>query len=180
MASVVSLVRAYERFISLEWTPNLAGPQKVLFAVYDPRDERRIRARLGEFENATRGAGRTWIPCDLTQAFAQWMSNHKYREAYFEDPELLEIALGDFEKHTAKMVLEALHDPRADEQSVVAVFGAASLFGFMKVSRLIELVEDAIPGRLLLFFPGQHDDGVYRLMDARDGWNYHAIPISSE
>jgi hypothetical protein len=180
VASVVNLIRAYERFISLEWTPNLAGPQKVLFAVYDPRDERRIRARLGEFENATRRAGRAWVPCDLTQAFAQWMSNHKYREAYFEDPESMEIALSDFENYTAKTVMTSLQDPHADERSVVAVYGAASLFGFMKVSRLIELVEDAIPGRLLLFFPGQHDDGVYRLMDARDGWNYHAVPISSE
>ena len=180
MASVVNLAQAYERYISLEWTPNLAGPQKVLFAVYEPRDERRIRARLGEFENATKRAGRSWLACDLTTAFAQWIAQHKYRDAYFEDPDDMTIALGAFETFAAKLVLDVLQDPKADERSVVAVYGVASLFGFMKVSRLVEMVEDAIPGRLLLFFPGHHENGVYRLMDARDGWNYHAIPISSE
>lgn len=180
MASVVSLAREYERYITVEWTPNLAGPQKVLFAVYEPRDERRIRARLGEFENATKRAGRTWIQCDLTTSFAQWIAQHKYRDAYFEEPDDMEIALGEFETFVAAKVRSVLEDPQADERSVVAVYGVASLFGFMKVSRLVERIEDAIPGRLLLFFPGQHDAGVYRLMDARDGWNYHAIPISSE
>lgn len=178
MASVVNLIKAYDRFIGLEWTPNLAGPQKVLFAVYDPKDERRLRARLGEFENATQRAKRAWIACDLTRAFAEWMGHHKYREAYFEDPSDLAIALGDFEEHVASMVRAALHEAAGDERSVVAVYGVASLFGFMKVSKLVELVEDEIPGRLLLFFPGEHDDGVFRLMDARDGWNYHAVPIS--
>ena len=178
MASIVNLIRAYDRFIGLEWTPGLAAPQKVLFAVYDPKDERRLRARLGEFENATRRAGREWVLCDLTQSFARWMANHRYREAYFEDPHDLEIALADFETYAADQVRSAFKDVAASERSIVAVHGTASLFGFMKVSRLVELVEDDIPGRLLLFFPGQHDDGVYRLMDARDGWNYHAVPIS--
>lgn len=178
MASILNLIKAYQRFIGLEWTPNLAPPQRVLFAVYDPKDERRLRARLGEFENATRAAGRAWIACDLTRAFADWMSNHKYRKAYFEEPNDLHVALSDFEEYASGLVVNALEKADGDERSVVAVHGAASLFGFMKVSRLVELVEDAIPGRLLLFFPGQHDDGVYRLMDARDGWNYHAVPIS--
>lgn len=178
MASVVNLIKAYERFICLEWTPNLAGPQKVLFAVYDPKDERRVRARLGEFENATKRAQRAWYLCDLTTAFAEWLGHHRYREAYFEDPSDLEIALRAFEEDAARRVREALAAAGDDERAVVAVYGIASLFGFMKVSKLVELVEDEIPGRLLLFFPGQHDDGVYRLMDARDGWNYHAVPIS--
>ncbi len=86
--------------------------------------------------------------------------------------------MSDFEQYASGLVLDTLKKADGDERSVVAVHGAASLFGFMKVSRLVELVEDAIPGRLLLFFPGQHDDGVYRLMDARDGWNYHAVPIT--
>ena len=33
------------------------------------------------------------------------------------------------------------------------------------------------PGRLLLGFPGKHNSGIYRLLDARDSWNYHAVPI---
>jgi len=62
---------------------------------------------------------------------------------------------------------------------VVAVSGVASLFGFMRVSRLMELVEDSICGRLLVLFPGAYEDNNYRLLDARDGWNYHAVPITA-
>ena len=35
-----------------------------------------------------------------------------------------------------------------------------------------------IRGRLALFFPGDVDNNNYRLLDARDGWNYLAIPIT--
>jgi len=35
-----------------------------------------------------------------------------------------------------------------------------------------------IAGRLLVFFPGEHEGNSYRLLDARDGWNYLAIPIT--
>lgn len=178
MASVVNLVKAYERFICLEWTPGLASAQKVMFAVYDPRDERRLRARLGEFEMATKRAKRQWLECDLTRAFAEWLGQHDYREAYFEDPSNLAIALEDFEEHVAARLRAALEAPEADARSVVAAYGVASLFGFMRVSRLVRLVQGSIRGRLLVFFPGQYEDGTYRLMDARDGWNYHAVPIS--
>jgi hypothetical protein len=60
---------------------------------------------------------------------------------------------------------------------VLALDGCGSLFGIAHVSALIDKVADEIPGRLLVAFPGKHAAGVYRLLDARDGWNYHAIPI---
>ena len=46
-----------------------------------------------------------------------------------------------------------------------------ALFGIARVSTLISRIADAIPGRLLIGFPGKHAGGVYRLLDARDGWN---------
>jgi hypothetical protein len=67
----------------------------------------------------------------------------------------------------------------SDSNTVVAISGVASLFGFMKVSRLMQMMEDNIPGRLLVFFPGSYENNVYRLLDARDGWNYHAVPITA-
>ena len=48
----------------------------------------------------------------------------------------------------------------------------------VKVSALLNEVNDAIAGRLLVFFPGEHEGNSYRLLDARDGWNYLAIPIT--
>jgi hypothetical protein len=62
---------------------------------------------------------------------------------------------------------------------VVAVIGLASLFDFMRVSSLMERVEDTVRGRLLVFFPGEYTGNVYRFMDARDGFNYLAVPITS-
>jgi hypothetical protein len=32
---------------------------------------------------------------------------------------------------------------------------------------------------MLVFFPGEYTNNVYRFMDARDGFNYMAIPITS-
>jgi hypothetical protein len=49
----------------------------------------------------------------------------------------------------------------------------------MRVSSLIERVEDGVRGRLLVFFPGEYRHNVYRFMDARDGFNYMASPITS-
>jgi hypothetical protein len=42
---------------------------------------------------------------------------------------------------------------------------------------LKEVVKD-IRGRLVVFFPGEYEDNNYRLLDARDGWNYLAVPIT--
>jgi hypothetical protein len=64
------------------------------------------------------------------------------------------------------------------EASVVAVFGVGALFAFTRVSQVLKLVEPSIRGRLVVFFPGQYEQNNYRLLDARDGWNYLAVPIT--
>ena len=67
---------------------------------------------------------------------------------------------------------------RRATRPVVALLGIASLYGFLSVSELIRAVESSIRGRLLVFFPGTKNDNNYRLLDARDGWNYLAQPIT--
>ena len=66
------------------------------------------------------------------------------------------------------------------DETVVAVTGVASLFGFTRVSEVLPLVEPHIQGRLLIFFPGVYEQNNYRLLDARDGWNYLAVPITAQ
>ena len=108
------------------------------------------------------------------------MAAHDYREAYFEDPELLETGLPAFFDHVVADVRSQLAKNAASE-GVVALLGAGTLFGLgdaVKVSALLNAVNDAIAGRLLVFFPGEHEGNSYRLLDARDGWNYLAIPIT--
>ena len=177
MNRIEGLRANYARYVSLPWDHSLPGPQRIWFAVYDPPDERRLRLHLPSFEIATREAGHAWRLCDLTDAFARWMARQDYRETYFESPEDLSCPHPDFERFVADRLCGELQ--AADEATVVAVAGVASLFGFMKVSRLMEIVEDSIQGRLMVFFPGEYEDNNYRLLDARDGWNYHAVPITA-
>jgi hypothetical protein len=174
---IEDLRRQYERFASLPWPNHLAGAQRIWFAVYDRMDERRLRARLGEFELATQRAGHKWRLCDLTDVFADWIVDQEYRDAYFEAPEDLDSAMPDFLGFAAGRLRSTLSE--SDSNTVVAALGVAGLFGFVRVSELMDAVHHAIPGRLLVFFPGEYDGNIYRLLDARDGWNYLAVPITT-
>jgi hypothetical protein len=180
VSKIDDLVATYERFVGLPWERNLAGPQKCWFAVYDPRDERRLRARLDAFELATTKAEHGWLPCDITDAFAHWIAAERERDSFFEMPEDLNLVLGDFRASLAAQVRAVLEDQRAGEDSVVAILGVGSLFGLSKVAALMQDVAPAIRGRLLVFFPGEYEGNNYRLMDGHDGWNYMAVPIVAE
>jgi len=105
LASIEGLVKAYERFVSGEWVRSVAPQERVWFALYEPRDERRLRLRLGAFEEATMRAGHGWLACDLTDEFARWMASQEYRESYFESSEdLTEDLLDDFAERLAETV----------------------------------------------------------------------------
>ena len=156
----------------------MSGKQRVWFAVYPPAEERRVRARRPQFEALTLEANHGWITVDLTRLLPEWIATHEYREAIFEQPEHFSVN-SELEALAAERVRQACSREEADAGSVVAVTGLASLFEFMRVSSLIECVEDSVRGRLLIFFPGEYAGNVYRFMDARDGFNYMAVPITS-
>ena len=177
MSEIDDLLERYERYVKLPWDRKLAGAQRVWFARYDPAQERRLRLRIGEFEAATTHAGHMWHLVDITDAFAEWMANHEYKDAYFEQPKDMELALADFSDAVAERVRQAFDHQGVDEDTVVALLGLASLFGLARVAELIAKVDSGIPGRLLAFFSGQRDGSNWRLLNARDGWNYHAVPI---
>ena len=180
MSRLDALIRHYEHFVFLPWERSLSGSQKVWFVVYNKEDERRLRTRIDEFELATRRAGHSWQRIDLTDAFARWMADNDYREGYFEEPDYLDdMALEPFRELVCDRIRAALQGSASDEESVVALQGVACLFGFTRVSSLIQTVEADIRGRLLVFFPGEYADNNYRLLDARDGWNYRAVPITA-
>ena len=128
---------------------------------------------------ATQRSGHPWFRVDLTDAFATWMANRDYRERFFQKPSRLGMALrDDFVPYVAARIRSILSSEPADENSVVAVTGVASLFGFAHLSEVLSQVSADIRGRLLIFFPGEYADSNYRLLDARDGWNYLAVPIT--
>jgi len=181
MSYVDELLDAYRRFVALPWQENLAPPQRVWMAVYPPEQERRLRLHMQEFKTATQESGHGWALVDITNSFEHWMAAHEYRDAYFEDPELLETAMPAFFDHLVAAVREQLSQ-HSNPNAVMAVLGAGTLFGLgdaVKVSALLNAVNELIAGRLLVFFPGEHEGNSYRLLDARDGWNYLAIPITA-
>lgn len=177
MSRIEALASRYQQHIRLPWGKTLAGAERVLMVVYDKDLERVFRARKVVFQQATTAAGHGWEEVDCTRMFSLWIAAEKYREAYFESPDDLSMKLeGAFLPHVASQVRTVL--ARADENKVVALTGVASLYGFLRVSELIRSVEPDIRGRLAVFFPGSKDGNNYRLLDARDGWNYLAAGIS--
>lgn len=179
MARLEDLADLYGQHIATPWQRTVAGAQRVVMVAYDKELERVLRARKGEFETRTKAAGHDWREVDLTSAFASWLGADDYREAYFESPDDLQLKLeAEFPEYAAEKIRAALSHPDVTETTVVAVFGVASLFGFTRVSQVLKLVEGDVRGRLVVFFPGQYEQNNYRLLDARDGWNYMAVPIS--
>lgn len=180
MSYVEDLLTAYRKYVLLPWQQNLAPPERVWMAVYPPEHERRLRLHLPEFKAATTEHGRPWSLVDITTSFERWMAGHRYRDEYFEDPDLLEMGLPAFFEDLVAEVRAQLAQ-HAEPDGIVALLGAGTMFGLgdsVKVSALLNAVNDAIGGRLLVFFPGEHEGNSYRLLDARDGWNYLAIPIT--
>ena len=176
---VTELAKRYEKHVLAPWPRAVAGAQRVVFVVYPEDRERRLRAQVGEFRQATEAAGRGWTETDCTPWFADWLGaeDAEYREAWFESPDLLAPKLeAEFPDYAAARLTEALRD--SNENAVAALTGVASLYGFLRVSNLIRRVEPDIPGRLLVFFPGSKEGTNYRLLNARDGWNYLAQAIT--
>jgi hypothetical protein len=179
MGRIEELASRFRSHIGAPWQRNLSGDQKAIFVVYPKTDERKLRARLELFEMAATSTGHRWCPLDLTETFARWMAETDYREVYFEEPETLAMKLrSDFVQYAAGRLRGALTAEGADEDTVVAVQGVACLFGFTRVSLVLKEVVKDIRGRLVVLFPGEYEDNNYRLLDARDGWNYLAVPIT--
>jgi hypothetical protein len=178
VSNIDRLLSNYSRQVRLPWSANMSGKQRIWFAVYPPSEERRVRAKLPQFEALTLEANHGWTPVDLTRLLPEFLAGHKYREAIFQNPQHLRAG-SELEIRAAAIVNEACSRDEADGAGVVAVAGLASLFDFMRVSSLIERVEDSVRGRMLVFFPGEYAGNIYRFMDARDGFNYMAVPITS-
>lgn len=178
MGRIEDLAGNYGYHVNAPWPRTTSGAQRVMMAVYDKDMERTLRARIRLFEQATIAAGHLWKLVDCTRWFAEWMAADEYRDAYFEEPDLLGMKLdGEFRGIVVERLSEELR--AADENTVVALLGVASLYGFTRVSELVRDVEQVIHGRLLVLFPGTKSENNYRLLDARDGWNYLAHGITA-
>ena len=144
------------------------------------RDELRLRSMMGEFELATQRASHRWIQCDLTDTFARWLGGQKYAKSYFEQPELLATLLPRYADGVVEQIGALVREKAATPDTVVALQGVGSLFGLSKVNPIATRAAPLVPGRLLVFFPGSCENNNYRLLDAYDGWDYRAVPITAD
>ena len=179
MSHCERLLQNYQSFVRLPWPTNLSGKQRVWFGVYPPSEERRVRAHIQEFQVATIDGGHKWRLIDITDLVPRWLAAHPCRDGYMDEPSALATVEEELKDHAAGELRQALATPEADENTVVAIMGVGALFGFTHVAPIIGKVEGTIRGRLLVFFPGEYERNQYRLMDARDGFNYMAVPITS-
>ena len=178
MSVIDDLVTAYRHRVNLPLRTNLSPAERVWIAVYPPEQERRLQHRLDELAIVTSAAGLAWRTVDVTDSFGSWLASHDYREAYLTRPErLTPAALEPFADELIRQIDAQLIE--ADDQTVVALVGTGALYPFVRASRVIEGVESTIRGRLLVLFPGRVDGTSFRLLDARDGWNYRATPITA-
>ena len=177
MTEIEQLLQRYEQHVCQPWTQQVAGPERVWLVVYAPEQERRLGRALTRFEMSTTSAGHSWQHLDLTDAFGRWISQHRYRDAYFAEPDVIQSGLTAFSTAVKAQIRAAL---TPDPSSLLAVTGISALFGLASISDIMQSVADAIVGRLVIFFPGTRDGANYRLLDARDGWNYLAVPITAQ
>lgn len=181
MSRVSDLIDAYSAELSLPWRQGLSGGERVWMLVYPPGMERGIRAALPKLELATGQSGHGWTIIDITDELGTWLASHRYAEAFFEEPSDLTSAIIDkFEADLVSRIREQLS--AAPEVNVVALVGIGSIFPFLRASSVIKAIDDAVSGRLLVLFPGLHDPEThsFRLLDARDGFNYRARVIDPQ
>ena len=181
MGRVEELADRFGRHMQVPVSVTGVAAERVLIVVYDKEIERLLRERFGEFQNQAEAAGRKFRRLDCTAMFAEWMAALEYRDSYFEEPEHLSAKVeGEFKRMVIERLRQAVRG--ADARTVVAVTGTASLYGFVRLSEVIREVEPDVTGCLAVFFPGTKDSNNYRLLDARDGWNYlaHSISLHSE
>lgn len=181
MNRIKKLAQNFAQFIAIPWRPDAAPAQRVIFCVYNAADERILRANLAEFEIAANRANHAWQMFDLSGTFAAWLSAQKYADKYFQNPARLNaMALERYLCFLVESYERALPESVEKSNLVVALTGVAELFGFIKVKTLLDKLAPLVAGRLVVFFPGSHEGNNYRLLDAYDGWNYLAVPLTAD
>jgi hypothetical protein len=175
LPTVDELLGHFRRQASLPWSRDVARDYRIWIMCYDKSLERRVQGRLPEFEAVARSFGHGWSTFNLAPLVAPWFASHELFDGLAEQPDELQGMLPDFMQHVTHAVRAQLQALSHDD--ILTLSGAGALFGLLSVSTLIDMVVPDIKGRLLLLFPGRHESGSYRLLDARDGWSYRATPI---
>lgn len=178
-SKIDQLLSAFEKVVKEPWSSVLSGQERIWFLVYDPAEQRKVDFRLGDFETTTVKAGKKWEDISLKLCFPSWMSQHKYKESYFQRPDLVKgILESKFTQYSIQFLKNELKKFDQDQNTLIAIKDVSALFGFVRLSEILKSCDKDFKGRMLIFFPGEFEQNHYRLLDARDGWDYLARPIT--
>jgi len=183
MNQIDQLLVNYRSHIQMPLRPGLPASQRVWFALYPPDEERRLANRALEFDMATTDAGHPWVRVDLKGSLARWLDSvdEDERAEWWKHPADIELyAKTEWKGVLTKLFREQVACAAEPDRTVFALTGLMELYDFLHVSELIDSLEQSFPGFLLVFFPGVKEGNTYRFLDARNGWNYLAVPISCE
>lgn len=180
MSKIKRLIQSYWKYIAVPWRDDAASAQRVIFCVYNENEERSLRVKIDEFELVTNQASHRWEVFDFSDAFEEWLCSGRYAISYFQKPHLLSTLLPKFLGFITDKFERFIDDNSIDSNTVVALKGVGSLFGFLKVKDVVDSLAPLVSGRLLVFFPGSYENNNYRLLDGYDGWNYLAVPITAD
>ena len=178
LATVDSLLSAFQERLCVPWRDNEPDAGRVWILWYPKEHERRIRGRLHEFRLAAEHSGKGWYQVDLAPTFGNWVATQPWFERAARRPPTIYTVIGKYEDFVVHQIVYKAK--MCTQNDILAVIGVAYLFGLTRTQDVIERVIKRISGRLLVTFPGVHRNGIYRLLDARDGYNYLAVPIPSE
>ncbi len=179
MSKLDRLAQVFSSHVAIGWPASSSGAQRVIMVVYDPSDERALRKKIELFAQGTRAAGKSWSTLDVTPLVADWLAGHRYRDVYFEEPDELGTRSGSQDRGCDRREgRDGACSRRSWSERNSGVIWRRFAFCFTSLSDVLSRVEHAIQGRLLVFFPGRVQDGRYRLLDARESWDYHAVPIT--
>ncbi len=184
MSQIDKLIENYANFIKIPFNTSDAPSQRVIFCVYNQRDQLKLEAKISEFEIKTKDANRKWLFYDIANTYPQFLITQKYIEKYYKKPELTSINADQFIEYLASGLKQYLSEHETDDNTVLAINGVGSLFSVLKVNSLVEKIAPMHLGRLLVFFPGSYNSKNihqnYKLLDGYDGWNYHAVAITAD
>ena len=121
MTKIKRLIQSYSKFIEIPWRNDAAAAQRVIFCVYNENDELRLRAKIEEFEIATKNSGHEWAVYDLTDTFADWLAAQRYAQKYFQRPDLLSTLISKYLAFITEKFEEFLQANSINEDYVVVV-----------------------------------------------------------
>lgn len=178
-SKIDQLLDSFEKVVNEPWSSSLSGQERIWFLVYDPADQRKIDLRMGDFETLSVKASKKWTSISMKMCFPQWMANHEYKEEYFREPEYIVDQLEtEFIPYAIRFLKEELARIDQTPDTLIAIKDVSALFGFSRLSEILKSCDKEFKGRMMVFFPGEFENNQYRLLDARDGWDYLARPIT--